>query len=392
MAPSTTSPSSPTVDSAPSSPIDVKHPHLILRPADIPERHYTWVINSPSWRGVLSENAYYLPCPQTTDHVLSACETIRKPCLIVRDNGEVEDVISWGIGSVYTSEKHRGKGYARTMMQLLGHQLKDFRDPSDPDQKLRVGFSVLYSDIGKQFYKKVGWQPHESSHISFPSHLPSSVSVSAVAGRVKQIAKGDLKALCAVDCNHIRRYVAKTPFREGIKARCVQLPVVEVMDWHHAREEYIGPYVTNKTPSVKGAWVPLTNTAEYPPREGSEGLDSAWVIWTHDFALKKLLFLRLHVPPVTSTNQDSVSAALRALIVAAAVEAQAWSFDEIISWNPDDLTMDAVKNVFGEESYDLVHREKDSIASLMWYDRESGGEEVEPENIEWLFNEKCGWC
>ncbi|KAJ6259307.1 hypothetical protein Dda_6207 [Drechslerella dactyloides] len=423
MAPSTTSPSSPTVNSAPSSPIDVKHPHLILRPATIPERHYSWVINSPSWRGILTENAYYLreahlsyqdltrnggimywvlvdpagpckpACPETPDHILSACETIRKPCLIVRSNGEVEDVISYGIGGVYTSERHRGKGYARTMMQLLGHQLKDLPDPSDPKKAhVRVGFSVLYSDIGKQFYKKVGWQPHQSSHISFPAKLPSSVSASSATGKVKKIAKTDLKALCAVDCTHIRRFVAKTPFKAGIKARCVQLPTVEVMEWHHAREEFLGQYATTKAPTVKGAWAPLTPTAEYPPREGSEGLDSAWAIWTHDFAEKKLVFLRLHVPPVTSANKDAVSAALRALVVAAAEEAQAWGFSEILSWNPDDLTEEAVKSVVGEESYDLVHRENDSIASLMWYHREGGSEEVEPEGIEWLFNEKSGWC
>ncbi|EWC45396.1 hypothetical protein DRE_00795 [Drechslerella stenobrocha 248] len=418
MAPSTTCPSSPAVYSAPSSPLDTKHPHLILRPATIPERHHTWVINSPSWRGILTENAYYLreahlsaqdltrnggitywvlvdpstacdpSCPQSPDHILSACEAIRKPSIIVRKNGEIEDVISYGIGGVYTASPHRGKGYARTMMQLLGHQLRTLPDPSDPKKAhLRVGFSVLYSDIGKDFYKKVGWRPHDSSHISFPAQLPSSAPSAAQA--VKKIAKADLKAMCAADCIHIRRVASKTAFKQGVEARCVQLPTVEVIDWHHAREEFVGQYATTKAPTVKGAWAPIAQGAEFPPKAGSEGLDAVWVIWMHDFATNKLIFLRLHVPPVTSANIDAVQSAMKALMVAAVEEALAWGFKELISWNPDDVTEEAVKSVFGKESYNLVHRENDSIASLMWYDH---GEEIEPEGVEWLVNEKSGWC
>ncbi|KAF3926566.1 hypothetical protein AA313_de0203437 [Arthrobotrys entomopaga] len=419
MAPSTTSPSSPILSS---SPIDVKHPNLIIRQATIPERHQTWVINKESWAGVLSENAYYLreahissqdltrnggitywllvdpaapcdgSCPQSPDHILSACEAIRKPSLIVRHDGEVEEVICWCIGSVYTAERHRGKGYAKTMLQLLGHQLKEFRDPSDPTRAhLRVGFSVLYSDIGKKFYAKIGWQPHQSSHISFPAKLPSSIS----SAKVKNVLKSDLRALCAADCLHIRRLVTTSSFPAGLKARCVQFPTVEVMDWHHAREEYIGQYVTTKAPAVKGAWAAITQNAQYPPQEGSEGLDAVWAIWTHDFGLKKLVFLRLHIPPIDKSNQDAVHQALRQIVISAVREAEAWDFKEIISWNPTDATENAVASVFGKESeggYDLVHREMDSIASLMWYDREEGSEEVEPEGIEWCVNEKFAWC
>ncbi|KAF3936055.1 hypothetical protein ABW20_dc0102856 [Dactylellina cionopaga] len=419
MAPSTTSPSSPILSS---SPPGIKHPNLVLRQASIPERHHTWTINKTSWRGILTDNAYYLreahissqdltrnggitywilvdpatpcdpSCPQSPDHILSACETIRKPCLITRKNGEVEEVICYGIGSVYTAERHRGKGYAKTMLQLLGHQLKSLPDPSDPKKShIRVGFSVLYSDIGKEFYAKIGWRPHQSSHISFPAKMPSSIS----STKAKDVLKSDLKALCAADCTHIRRMVTKSPFKPGVEARCVQFPSIEVMDWHHAREEFIGQYATSHAPMIKGAWAAITPNAEFPPKDGSEGLDAVWVVWTHDFGEKKLVILRLHIPPVNSNNKDAVDEALRQVTIAAAQEGQAWDFKEVISWNPDDATESAVQKVFGKDTeggYDLVHREMDSIASLMWYDREGGGEEVEPEGIEWCVNEKYAWC
>ncbi|KAF3935546.1 hypothetical protein ABW19_dt0202293 [Dactylella cylindrospora] len=419
MAPSTTTQDTSNLST---SPVDVKHPHLILRPATIPERHHTWTINKSSWKGILTDNAYYLreahlssqdltrnggitywvlvdpaepcdsECPQSPDHILSACETIRKPSLIVRKNGEIEDVICYGIGSVYTAERHRGKGYAKTMLQLLGHRLKSCPDPDPENANLRVGFSVLYSDIGKQFYARVGWHPHQSSHISFPAKLPSSFAGKCTA---KNAMKGDLKALCAVDCTYITKTVTKTPLKTGLQARCVQLPTAEVMDWHHAREEFVGQYATTKAPTVKGAWAAITKDAEFPPKEGNEGLDAVWVIWTHDFSENKLVFLRLHSPPVNKENESAVHNALRQILIAAAQEAAAWDFKETISWNPDDATVTAVESIFGKESeggFDVVHRETDSIASLMWYDREGGGEEVEPQGIEWVVNEKFAWC
>ncbi|RVD84113.1 uncharacterized protein DFL_005881 [Arthrobotrys flagrans] len=417
MAPSTTHTSSPSLSSS-SSPPDVKNPNLVLRPATIPERHHTWVLNKHSWKGILTDNAYYLreahiasqdltrnggitywilvdpstpcnpTCPQSPDHILSACEVIRKPCLIARKNGEVEEVICYGIGSVYTSERHRGKGYAKSMLQRLGRQLKSLPDPSNPEESLRVGFSVLYSDIGKEFYNRIGWRPHQSSHISFPSKLPTSVPSS----KAKDVLKSDLKALCASDCAHIRRVVTKTPFAPDVEVRCVQFPTVEVMEWHHAREEFIGQYATSKVPTVKGAWISIQQGAEYPPKEGSDGSNAVWAIWTHDFAEKKLVFLRLHTPTVTSSNESTILDALKHVVIAAANEAEAWGFKEIISWNPDDITETAVKSVFGTEAgYDLVHREMDSIASLMWYDKD-GSEETEPEGIEWCVNEKFAWC
>ncbi|KAK6499816.1 hypothetical protein TWF481_010174 [Arthrobotrys musiformis] len=415
MAPSTTHPSSPTFSS---SPPDIKNPSLVLRPATIPERHHTWVLNKHSWKGILTDNAYYLreahiasqdltrnggitywilvdpstpcnpTCPQSPDHILSACEVIRKPCMIVQKNGEVEEVICYGIGSVYTSERHRGKGYAKSMLQRLGHQLKTLPDPSKPEDSLRVGFSVLYSDIGKEFYNRIGWRPHQSSHISFPSKLPTS----APSTKAKNVLKSDLKALCAADCVHIRRVVTKTPFAPDVEVRCVQFPTVEVMEWHHAREEFIGQYATSKVPTVKGAWAPIQQGAEYPPKEGSDGSNAVWAVWTHDFAEKKLVVLRLHVPTLTSSNENTVLEAIKQLVIAAANEAEAWGFKEIISWNPDDITETAVKSVFGSETgYDLVHREMDSIASLMWYDKD-GSEETEPHGIEWCVNEKFAWC
>lgn len=76
-------------------------------------------------------------------------------------NADTRDVISYGIASVYTPTLHRGKGFARTILQLVhyliapGSLLPSF--PAKWGPKPTIGpmdgdFSVLYSGIGDKYY------------------------------------------------------------------------------------------------------------------------------------------------------------------------------------------------------------------------------------------------
>ena len=55
-------------------------------------------------------------------------------------------------------------------------------------------------------------------------------------------------------------------------------------------------------------------------------------------------------------------------------------------WNPTNQVKELVTKTGIE--YKTVDRESESIASLMWYG--SGSNEVD--DIEWVGNEKYGWC
>lgn len=70
-------------------------------------------------------------------------------------------MISYGIASVYTPANHRGKGYARHILQLVHYLiardslLPPFPEPwgPRPDYGPRdADFSVLYSGIGDKYY------------------------------------------------------------------------------------------------------------------------------------------------------------------------------------------------------------------------------------------------
>lgn len=77
--------------------------------------------------------------------ILASCESLRKQALIAKGDGQVKDIISHGIGSVFCNPDHRGRGYAQRMINELGKKLDNWQQKEGE----RASFTVLYSDIGK---------------------------------------------------------------------------------------------------------------------------------------------------------------------------------------------------------------------------------------------------
>ncbi|OBZ77486.1 hypothetical protein A0H81_02372 [Grifola frondosa] len=113
--------------------------------------------------------------PATLDF-MCACETFRRHAIVaetgIGKKPELREVTGYGIASVFTLPSNRGKGYARHMMCLLHWVLAPrsvlpFEFPATwgapPDREIaaRRGmgvaqFSVLYSDVGPDFYRACG--------------------------------------------------------------------------------------------------------------------------------------------------------------------------------------------------------------------------------------------
>ena len=144
-------------------------PSLKLVLATPEEVEYCAVINSHSWSGPLSTEAYlrrekYLGAQSLAQdgglsnwilidsandrvprNILSACESWRKKAVVARQNGKVEDVVAHGIGSVYCRKEYRGKGYSARMLRELKKKLESWQQEGEK----KASFNVLYSDIGK---------------------------------------------------------------------------------------------------------------------------------------------------------------------------------------------------------------------------------------------------
>ncbi len=387
-------------------------PSLVLTQPTAAEREKVWTLTHTTWGSALSladyleREAYLTTVPLAKDGgithwiltdgsppsspsgrpMLSSCETLRKRAVACAPGGEVRDGVAHGIASVFTDPAMRGRGYAARMLAELGPQLGVWQaDGGGGGGGGECLFSVLYSDIGKTFYASKGWAVFESSHLAFPPAGSDASGEGAAAAT--PFGYHELAALCAVDERLLR---ARLKRRAGATGRtCVALlPDLDAMLWHLMREDFMTQHIFGRVPAVKGA----VATAAADGRR-------MWAVWTRGYygGLEKTEGNTLHVLRVVVEGHDEDEAeaeteprlreladGFRAILAIARREAAEWRVAAVHMWNPTPLLM-RVADASGLD-FTLVHREADSIASLMWYGGAAG------EDLDWVANEKYGWC
>ncbi|KAJ5200465.1 Acyl-CoA N-acyltransferase [Penicillium cf. griseofulvum] len=369
-------------------------PDLILVPATAAERIASIRLNSVAWKGPLDMETYIarenhllqqqltrdgLTCwilvdrnkPEDERVILSSCESYRKTALLAHD-GQVETVSTYGVGSVYCRPDFRGKGYAKRMLQELSTKLETWEMEKEPRRKSL--FTVLFSDIGKKFYAQFGWRPFSSSHMSLPS---------TTGGPEKPVtrdlfAKDVQKCLCSEAVLDKLREQMLVASQKTSGAKIAILPNFDHFVWHWAREEF---YAENLLPERS------------PPVVKGAGDDNARVYcaWNRNFGEKPednvLYILRwVYDDPTTLAEEHTTVQAMAAILRRAQKEAHEWNMSKVEFWNPTPLLQKAVALVDPEA--ELVHREKESIASLRW----TGEEQGLSKDVEWWLNEKYTWC
>ncbi|ORY15630.1 hypothetical protein BCR34DRAFT_508369 [Clohesyomyces aquaticus] len=317
---------------------------------------------------------------------LASCETYRKKALVWQ-KGEVHDTITHAIGSVYCAPHLRGRGYAARMMQELGKVLRTHQTAKGT----QTWFSVLFSDIGKTFYAGHGWEPFNSAHVSVPA-VPSKAIDASKLPTARPLYEEDLADLCRIDEALIRKSLASRGKESKIAVALV--PDIETIQWHHAREDFVGTEIHGKAPKVKGAMV------------GSEKGQRVWCYWTRVFnnanpAETKgntLHILRLVFEDESGsdwkeddtkkvTENPRHEAAITAMMLMAQREADEWNMEKVEAWNPSSTTLAAAQKL--DPNAKLVHRDMESITSLKWFPPREG---AVADAIDWISNEKYGWC
>lgn len=301
--------------------------------------------------------------------ILAGCESLRKRALVSR-NGKVEEVTAYGIASVFTPPANRGKKYASTMMSQLSASLHGLQE--------KPLFSVLYSDIGKQFYAREGWKPFPSSHISLPpEHAPGLLD--SLYGVLQPLESGDLPALCETDEKLVRR---KLEGHTGSTAVAL-IPDHKTIEWLQAREDFVANEIYKRTATVKGAMATV-------------GGKRVWAIWLrmwYSEDLQKREGNTMHILRLVVENDEKESesytgdqmAGISAILRLAQHEAAEWNVESVELWNPAERMVKAVQQI--DSNAKVVHRDAESIASLQWY-----GARAEQDSLVWMENEKYGWC
>lgn len=243
-----------TIDSTIELP-DSNSPDLHLAHPTPEECITIWTSTSASWRDsltlpvYLTESQFLTTVPLAKDGgmtiwilddknlplnkrpILCSCESFRKRSLTSDAAGNVRENIVHGIASVFCAPQYRRRGYAarhmKEMAKILRHWQAEHGEP--------VG-SVLYSDIGKEYYARLGWIPNATNtHFVFPPHRNETPQLA------REILEDDLQALCDQDKVTIRGAMA-TP-ADAVSKRATILPDLDHMLWHIGKECFAAQYI-----------------------------------------------------------------------------------------------------------------------------------------------------
>lgn len=307
--------------------------------------------------------------------ILCSCETFRKRALVSEGDGNLTEQTIHGVASVFCDPALRLRGYGSRLMRELSEILRTFQAETTKS----IG-SVLYSDIGKKYYADLGWHPFPiNTHIEFD---PSTASEGL---RATQLLSGDLERLCEEDEAMIRNTMTTTS--SNGKTRMMLVPDHDHMLWHHKKEEFVCNKLFGKQPEIKGAIVG-------PPGH------RMWAIWTHRFygdpnsasSENTLYILRLVIENQAGANNCSAEQCnsqvmqMRSIFQTAQTEAAEWKLHRVMMWDPTPLALRLVE--WTGIQHRRIEREHEGIASLLWYGEGNGKEDT----LEWLGNEKYGWC
>lgn len=363
------------------------------------ECQVVWKLSSLAWTDALSlpqyleESAYLTTVPLARDGkmtnwiltdknlppgqrpILCSCETFRKRAFISDRDGNLSEKIIHGVASVFCNPVFRQCGYGSRLMRELSETLRTFQT----ERTDSIG-SVLYSDIGKKYYADLGWHP-------FPinTHIELDPSMAPEGPRATQLSSQDLQRLCEEDEAMIQKDLTR-PSSNGMM-RMMLVPDLDHMLWHHKKEEFVCDKLFGKYPAVKGAIVGETS-------------DRIWAIWTHRFygdpeaasSENTLYVLRLVIENQAASSESNVEQPksrvekMGAILQTAQDEAAQWNLQRVMMWHPSPLVLDLVEGTGIQHR--IVEREHEGIASLLWYGDGSGKEDT----LEWLGNEKYGWC
>ena len=208
--------------------------------------------------------------------------------------------------------------------------------------------------------------------------------------QVRLLEAKEIPELCSQDEALLRKQLSALDSHS--RSAVALVPDARTFRWHHAREEFVGEELRGKLPAAKGAIV------DGPP--GSR----VWAIWTRVWSNPKeespntLHILRLvtedesysDFKPATADvveklKNSSVARSIAAIFQAAQREAAQWDMKQVAIWNPTSATLAAAKLI--DPNASVTHRETDSIASLQWHGCTGSWEDVD-----WIKNEKYGWC
>ncbi|KAG9314667.1 hypothetical protein JVU11DRAFT_5472 [Chiua virens] len=326
--------------------------------------------------------------PETLDFMCS-CETYKRHGLVrYPRSAEVQEVTCYGVASVFTPPHKRGKGYASHMMRLLHrvtagrtseYNLPEFpaewgAPPPEVQEAGKGMFSVLYSDVGEEFYKQAGpgiensggWEARDPISTIWKFPQKGEVQQFDTNGEWRWLKHSDLDTLWKKDVQYIRRKMEQLPVSspeyhtENPKAFATYLPDEGVGSFHIFRSMFAADNIISM--DIWGV--------EKKPANNDQPIYATWSVDVRPLP-PTLIVTRLCTTP--SEFPDLLRQIQQA--------ARRSGIEKVEIWNiPKDLVTAATET--GGQTFER----KEHLPAIKWY---GAGETVE---VEWVLNEKFCWC
>ncbi|KAG8669051.1 hypothetical protein FPOAC2_08363 [Fusarium poae] len=303
--------------------------------------------------------------------ILSSCETYKKRAIVsdTGSNGKVRDGTAHGVASVFTIPEYRKRGYARKMISLLADELRSRQQKNEGD----ADFSVLWSDVGPDFYGALGWKAFRSTYLEFPvkDTLPPADPA------VKPLTLDDVLELAARDEEIVREKVASST--SAVSAAVI--PDADAIGWHMNRVDFMCNRIFSRKPAIRGAL--------YTPPEAPNS--RIWASWTCSFyggrdqpAKNIVRILRL-TNEDENISDDTLAKGIEAIAGLAQKEAKEWLCSKVELWNPEERVKRATESIQSLGAKYVV-RDSEHLSSMNWFGKDPNQE------VEWIANERFAWC
>ncbi|CAG8623070.1 5595_t:CDS:2 [Cetraspora pellucida] len=300
----------------------------------------------------------YISSSDTEPIIFSQCETYKRKALITLSSGQIQEEICYCITALFTPPQYRHKGYASKVIELLNDKFKF---------EYKSKFSYLYSEIGPNFYTRLGWKPFSHKEIRFNVDnkylAPLENSELIIA-----INNSNLENVVNKDCELI-----KNDHKKLNKKSIVILPTKPAFDWLFQKTKLYSKFITDDKDSRLFGAIILNKNNNSSNENFNDELLTNFIIWNHDFKDNRLFIIRFRSDSPYKT---------RLLIQQAMQEASKFQLKQIILWNPDLNLFNISKslNIFDGEVYERT----ESLPYLKWY-------EDDDDNVDWVLIEKYSW-
>ncbi|GMM34578.1 hypothetical protein DASC09_019030 [Saccharomycopsis crataegensis] len=241
-----------------------------------------------SWRFILRDLSISLDSDSRNNDILETYNVVSSLELLVRDAHRIKatgkatvellKVKTGCIGSVYTFENQRKKGYARMLVDLLNDWSRKFLNHCDKDDD-NYSFNTMYSEIG-EYYAKNHYISRHVPWINIPLNGSFDNANKESSFEVALIDKGGFEELVKKSNEYDQLKFIKLCTEEtqqGINNVRLFLDFnVSSVDCLHERAAFYNKYLNDSQPLKFG--LNLTRKTE----EGEEEI-VGFIIWTYNF-------------------------------------------------------------------------------------------------------------